>query len=151
MPLRLVGGGLARGGDGPPASVVAAQRRVKLSRGGAQAFVRALDAWCITDCIMMRWCYHSMMRTTVDLDSHLLEPAKRLALKEQRTLSAVISDALAAYLASRRQSSKDVAFELLVRGNPRGRFPAAADIAAAEDEDDIAALGLRKGRTRASS
>jgi toxin-antitoxin system PIN domain toxin len=41
----------------------------------ARALVRALDAWRITECIMMRWCYHSLMRTTVDLDSHLLEPA----------------------------------------------------------------------------
>jgi predicted transcriptional regulator len=100
---------------------------------------------------MMHACYPLIVRTTVDLDPNLLEPAKRLALKEQRTLSAIISDALAAYLASRRQSSKDAPFELLVRGSPRGRFPSPGDISAVEDEEDIAALGLREGRSRASS
>jgi predicted transcriptional regulator len=99
---------------------------------------------------MMHACYSVSVRTTVDLDPNLLEPAKRLALKEQRTLSAVISDALAAYLASRRHSSKDAPFELLVRGQPRGRFPTAGDLSAVEDEDDIAALGLREGASRAS-
>lgn len=92
-----------------------------------------------------------MVRTTVDLDPNVLELAKRLALKEQRTLSAIVSDALAAYLASRRQSSKDAPFELLVRGNPRGRFPSAGDISAVEDEEAIAALALGEGRSRASS
>ena len=99
---------------------------------------------------MMRRCYPRRVRTTVDLDPNLLEPAKRLASKEQRTLSAVISDALAAYLASRRQSAKDAPFELLVRGKPRGRFPTAGDISAVEDEEDIAALGPREGPSRAS-
>jgi hypothetical protein len=91
------------------------------------------------------------MRTTVDLDPNLLEPAKRLALKEQRTLSAIVSDALAAYLATRRQSSKDAPFELLVRGNPRARFPTAGEISAVEDAEDVAALGLRAEGSRASS
>src|SRR5262245_44487238 len=96
-------------------------------------------------CITMHECYSALVRTTVDLDANLLEPAKRLALKEQRTLSAVISDALAAYLASRRQSSKDAPFELLVRGQARGQFPSAGEISAVEDDEDIAALGLRSG------
>jgi hypothetical protein len=52
------------------------------------------------------------MRTTVDLDPGLLETAKRLASKEHRTLSAVLGDALAAYLGIRRQASKDPPFEL---------------------------------------
>jgi len=80
------------------------------------------------------------MRTTVDLDPALLETAKRLASKEERTLSAVLADALAAYLGTRRQASKDPPFELLVRGKPRGRFPTPADLAAFEDEEDASAL-----------
>ena len=82
------------------------------------------------------------MRTTVDLDPGLLETAKHLASKEQRTLSAVLGDALAAYLGARRQTAKDPPFELLVRGTPRGRFPTAAALAALEDEEDVSALNL---------
>jgi len=82
------------------------------------------------------------MRTTVDLDPGLLETAKRLAAKEHRTLSAVLGDALAAYLGIRRQTSKDPPFEVLVRGKPRGRFPTAADLAALEDEEAVSALAL---------
>ena len=95
------------------------------------------------------------MRTTVDLDPALLETAKRLASKEQRTLSAVLGEALAAYLGTRRQSSKDPPFELLVRGKPRGRFPTAADLASLEDEEDMSALAIPSklpgNRSRASS
>jgi hypothetical protein len=36
------------------------------------------------------------MRTAVDIDDGLLEHAKRLALKEKRTLAAVVGQALAA-------------------------------------------------------
>lgn len=91
------------------------------------------------------------MRTTVDLDPGLLETAKRLALKERRTLSALLGDALVAYLGSRRQTAKDPPFELLVRGEPRGRFPTASEVAAIEEEEDIAALVIPGRRSRASS
>jgi len=91
------------------------------------------------------------MRTTVDLDPRLLETAKRLALKERRTLSAVLGDALVAYLGSRRQTAQDPPFELLVRGKPRGRFPTAAEVAAIEEEEDMAALALPGRGSRASS
>ena len=82
------------------------------------------------------------MRTTVDIDDNLLERAKRLALKEKQTLGAVVGEALAAYLGSRKQAGKDPDFELVVRGNARGRFPTAAEIASTEEEDDIRALAL---------
>jgi predicted transcriptional regulator len=82
------------------------------------------------------------MRTTVDLDSRLLERTKRLATEEGRTLSAVLGDALTAYLASRRRAAVDSPFELLVRGEPRGRFPTPAEITAIEEEEDMAALAV---------
>jgi hypothetical protein len=93
----------------------------------------------------------SSMRTTVDLDPGLLETAKRLAAKEQRTLSALLGDALAAYLGARRQSSKDPPFELLVRGKVKGRFPSVTELAEVEDEEDRTALALLRRERRASS
>jgi hypothetical protein len=91
------------------------------------------------------------VRTTVDLDPHLLETAKRLASRERRTLSALLGDALAAYVSGRRQASQDPPFELLVRGKPQGRFPSAADIFAIETDEDIASLALPGVRSGASS
>lgn len=84
------------------------------------------------------------MRTTVDLDEALIERAKRLALKESRTVSALVNAALAAYLGARRESLKDSPFELIVRGNSGARFPTPAEIASAEEEDDRAALGFEE-------
>lgn len=80
------------------------------------------------------------MRTTVDIDEALLERAKRLALKEKQTLGAVVGQALAAYLGTRRQAEKDSPFELIVAGSARGRFPTPAEIAAVEEEDEVRAL-----------
>ncbi len=71
------------------------------------------------------------MRTTIDLDSRLLERAKRRAAGEGRTLGALVNEALGAYLGSRRAVELDVPFELLVRGRPGGRFPTPAEIAQA--------------------
>lgn len=90
------------------------------------------------------------MRTTVDLDPALLDRAKRLALKEHRALSAILSDALAAYLASQRTTAKDPPFELLVRGQPQGRFPTPAEVSAIEDEEDMAALAVPNAGRRAA-
>ena len=90
------------------------------------------------------------MRTTVDLDPAMLERAKQLALRQRRTLSAVLSDALAAYLGGRRARAKDPEFELLVRGQPQARFPTPAEVSAVEDEEDIAAIAVpRKGHRAA--
>jgi predicted transcriptional regulator len=82
------------------------------------------------------------MRTTVDIDEALLERAKRLALKEKQTLGAVVGQALAAYLSTRRPAEKDPPFELIVAGSARGRFPTPTEIAAVEEEDDVRALAL---------
>ena len=80
------------------------------------------------------------MRTTVDIDPAVLERAKKLAYSERRTLGSVLSDALAAYLGKRRATSNDPAFELLVRGSPRGRFPTAGELLALDDEEDASRL-----------
>jgi predicted transcriptional regulator len=91
-----------------------------------------------------------LMRTTVDIDELMLERAKQLAAKERRTLSAVLGDALSAYLGSKRSRAKDPEFELLVRGKPGGRFPAQAEVSAVEEEEDVAALAIPRGRRRAA-
>lgn len=90
------------------------------------------------------------MRTTVDIDPALLERAKNLAFSERRTLGSVLSDALAAYLGKRRAISKDPPFELLIRGNARGRFPGADQILALDDDEDAARLGIPRRKRRAA-
>jgi hypothetical protein len=90
------------------------------------------------------------MRTTVDLDEAMLERAKQVALKERRTLSAILSDALAAYLGSKRSRAKDPEFELLVRGKAQARMPTPAEMSELEDEEDHAALALPRTRRRAA-
>ena len=90
------------------------------------------------------------MRTTVDLDPSVLERAKRLALSEGKTLGAVLSEALGAYLGKRKQVAKDPPFELLVRGHPRGRFPSPADMSAVEEDEEVAALRIPGTKRRAA-
>jgi hypothetical protein len=82
------------------------------------------------------------MRTTVDIDEALLERAKRLALKEKQTLGVVVSQALAAYLGTRRQAEADPPFELIARGEPQGRFPSPAEIAAIEEQEELRGLAI---------
>jgi hypothetical protein len=82
------------------------------------------------------------VRTTVDLDPALLERAKRLALAEHRTLGAVLGDALAAYIGSRRLAAKDPPFEVMVRGKSEARFPSQVVVASIEDEEDTVALAI---------
>jgi hypothetical protein len=82
------------------------------------------------------------MRTTVDIDEALLERAKRLALKEKLSLGALVGEALAAYLGSRKQVTKDPPFELIVRGSRQGRFPTSAEIQAADEEDELRSLAI---------
>jgi predicted transcriptional regulator len=82
------------------------------------------------------------MRTTVDIDEALLERAKRLALKEKQTLGVVVSQALAAYLGTRRQTERDPPFELIVAGNARGRFPSPAEIEAIEEQEELRVLAI---------
>lgn len=91
------------------------------------------------------------MRTTIDIEKRLLERAKERAIRERRTLGALVNEALSAYLASRRAVEPDQPFDLLVRGKPGGRFPSPAELALAEEEDDRAALSLPRRRRRAAS
>jgi hypothetical protein len=88
------------------------------------------------------------MRTTVDLDDALLRRAKQLAARGGATLSAVLNEALAAYLTRRRPPSQDPPFDLVVRGRPGGRFPSPSEIEALEAEEDLVGLstGRRPGR-----
>jgi hypothetical protein len=88
------------------------------------------------------------MRTTVDLDQGMLERARKRALEERRTLSAVVSEALAAYLGRKGTKAKQPKFELLVRGRPGARFPTPAELSAIEEEEDGAALALPRRRRR---
>lgn len=89
------------------------------------------------------------MRTTVDLEEPILERAKHLALREGRTLSSVVSDALAAYLAARKQAQKTAPFELLVRGDARARFPTQAEVTAVEEAEELDALQIPAVKRRA--
>ena len=91
------------------------------------------------------------MRTTVDLDTQLLKRARKVAAEQGQTLSGVLGDALAAYLGSLRAARGDPPFELLVRGNPSGRFPQPDEIAAIQEEEEAAALGLPRGGRDAPS
>lgn len=82
------------------------------------------------------------MRTTVDLDERVLERAKKAAAANGQTLSAVVSEALNAYLALPRAARVDQPFELLVRGRATDPFPSAEDFEEADLEDDRKRLGL---------
>ena len=84
------------------------------------------------------------------MDDALLERAKRLALKDGRTLSAVVNGALAAYLGGRKSTSKEEPFELIVRGKPGGRFPTPADVADVEEGEDLESLGIARVKDRAA-
>ena len=90
------------------------------------------------------------MRTTVDLPPALLAGAKRLAAERRTTLSAVIVEALAAELKGRQRRKPRKPFELIVRGRSGARFPTPAEVVAASDADDAAALRIpRLGRRAA--
>jgi hypothetical protein len=89
------------------------------------------------------------MRTTIDLAPGVLTTAKRIAAERQTTLSAVVNEALGAYLGAARQRAPDKPFELIVRGRTGARFPTPAEIAATADEEDRAALRIPGLRRRA--
>jgi len=74
------------------------------------------------------------MRTTIRLDDHLLAQAKSAALETNRTLTAVIEDALRQSLARRQQPAPRRRVKLPVwKGKGRGLQPGV-------DLDDSAAL-----------
>lgn len=101
--------------------------------------------------MMQSGAHSTSMRTTVDIDDSLLERAKKLARREKQTLSGLVGQALAAYLGSRRQASKDPDFVLLVRGTAGGRFPSPAEFVLSEEADDRAALAIPGLKSDAAS
>jgi hypothetical protein len=61
------------------------------------------------------------VRTTVNIDDHLLAGAKILAAREHRTLGEIIDDALRATLARVERPAR-FRVALPVSGDPNGRF-----------------------------
>ncbi len=90
------------------------------------------------------------VRTTVDVHEQVLQRAKRHAERTGQTLGAVVTAALAAYLAPRPARTAPP-FELIVRGRPGGRFPSLDDMAETEAEEDIAGLRIPGLNRRVSS
>jgi hypothetical protein len=63
------------------------------------------------------------MRTTINIDEHLLGEAKALAAKSGRTLASVVEDALRA-LISRGRQAREQPFRMIVfKGRPSGLMP----------------------------
>jgi predicted transcriptional regulator len=91
------------------------------------------------------------MRTTVDLPPSLLTKTKRLAQRRKSTLSAVVQEALAAYLGTARAARQPKPFELIVRGKAGMRFPTPAEMAEVEEDEESRALGIAKTRRHAAS
>jgi hypothetical protein len=72
----------------------------------------------------------------------VLATAKRIAAERETTLSAVVTDALGAYLGAARERTPDKPFKLIVRGRAGARFPTTAEMAAVAEEEDTAALRI---------
>jgi hypothetical protein len=89
------------------------------------------------------------MRTTIDVPPRVLSAAKRIAAERQTTLSAVVNDALTAYLEGTRRRSPDKPFKLIVRGRAGARFPTPAEIRGASDDEGRAALRIPRVVRRA--
>jgi hypothetical protein len=66
------------------------------------------------------------MKTTLELDDHLLERAKRLAIKQRTTLRAIVEDALRARLAPRPSRRQPYRFAPPI---VRGTKPPRVDVA----------------------
>jgi hypothetical protein len=75
------------------------------------------------------------VRTTIDLDKPLLERAKRRAARQGRTLSQLVRDAVGTYLAGASTDDEEP-FEVITCGDPGGRAPTPAEMAAALEDDD---------------
>jgi hypothetical protein len=71
----------------------------------------------------------------VDLDKPLLERAKKRAARRGQTLSQLVREAVASYLAAQHVGEEEP-FELITCGEPGGYAPTIAEMAAALEEDD---------------
>lgn len=90
------------------------------------------------------------MRTTVDVPDLLLKRAKRVAAERDTSLSAIVAEALSAYL--RRDAPSDEApFVLVEGGRPGAPMPTPDAIEAALDSEEREALALGRGGRRAAS
>lgn len=78
---------------------------------------------------------HVIVRTTIDLDTPLLERAKRRASKQGQTLSQLVRVAVTSYLAG-RPTEEEEPFELITCGEAGGYAPTPRELAAAGEEDD---------------
>jgi hypothetical protein len=65
------------------------------------------------------------MRTTLDLEDSLVRQAKRRAVKEGRTLTALLEDALRRYLSPRQRSGRRFRLKLLKK---KGRLTSGVDL-----------------------
>jgi hypothetical protein len=84
------------------------------------------------------------MRTTINLDDHLLRRAKQLAAKRHKTLTSVLEDALRESLSHTAEARRRTRVELPVSDRPPGVLPgvdldhSAALLDLMESEDDPA-------------
>lgn len=90
------------------------------------------------------------VRTTVDIEDKVLERAKRRAASSGQTLGELVTAALRAHLA-KREKHEDPPFELIVRGEPGGRFPSPQDILEVEEREETESLRVPGRPRRAAS
>ncbi len=79
------------------------------------------------------------MRTTISIDDHLGEDARRLAIEEGLSLSALVARALRSYLAQPPRAATDPPFELITAGGggplPGIDLDRTSDLLVAEDRE----------------
>ena len=56
------------------------------------------------------------MRTTINIDEHLLEEARRLSLRTKRSLSEIVEEGVRLYLSQRETTQATVKVELVTFG-----------------------------------
>ena len=88
------------------------------------------------------------MQTTVDLDEAVLVLAKHVALREGRTLSSLVSDALAAYLGAPGHASEAAPYALLRRDGAHAGLPGRGELTAADPDDERTSLQIPAAKRR---
>lgn len=89
------------------------------------------------------------MITTVDLDEAVLGLAMHRALREGRTLSSVVSDALAAYLGA-PNASEATPLRLVRRDGTHAHRPSPGEFTANETDDELTSLQIPAAKRRPS-
>jgi hypothetical protein len=85
-----------------------------------------------------------VVRTTVDLKKQVLARARAKAREAGRTLSELVNDAVAAYLAQMGTATKTKPFKLITSGDPKASAPGWEEIERILEREDLDAL--RRGR-----